>query len=177
MSANCPRCSRPLEDQQLDEVAFRCCRDCKGMLIGHTDLIGILENSWHAVPQETAEVTSFRSPDGWQNQPTLRCPDCHQTMDKYGYMGMAAIQINRCDPCAELWLDADELQNMVLALAKSNYRSDAARERSQREEMDIGEAGVQAAEMGGAAAHRGWLFAGQGSVVAPALSLLNELLR
>ncbi len=174
MSANCPRCSKPLEDQQLDEVAFRCCRDCKGMLIGHTDLIGILENSWHAVSQEAAEATAFRAPDGWQNQPTLRCPDCHQTMDKYGYMGIAAIQINRCDPCAELWLDADELQNMVLALAKSNYRSESAWEKSKRESLDIAETGVQGARTVGAGRY-GWLFPGGRSAIVPAINLLRLL--
>ncbi|MGO9243539.1 MAG: zf-TFIIB domain-containing protein [Verrucomicrobiia bacterium] len=178
MSANCPRCSKPLEDQQLDDIAFRCCRDCKGMLIRHTDLIGVLENSWHAVSQETAEATSFRAPEGWQNAAALNCPDCHKTMDKYGYMGIAAIQINRCDPCAELWLDADELQNMVLALAQSNYRSESAWEESQRASLDIAEAGVQGArtiaEVGDG--RYGWLFPGQRTAIVPAINLLNLLL-
>jgi Zn-finger nucleic acid-binding protein len=177
MSANCPRCGKPLEEQQLDDVAFRCCRDCKGMLILHADLIGVLETSWHAVPQDKAETTSFYAPEGWQNQPPLQCPDCHQTMEKYGYMGLTAIQVNRCDPCAELWLDADELQNMVLALAKSNYRSESAWETSKREEMDIGEAGLQAARMSGTAAQRAWLFAGGRTSRVPVLSLLNLLLQ
>ncbi|MGO9526841.1 MAG: zf-TFIIB domain-containing protein [Verrucomicrobiia bacterium] len=178
MSANCPRCAKPLEDQQLDDIAFRCCRDCKGMLIRHTDLIGVLENSWHAVSQETAEATSFRAPEGWQNAAALNCPDCHKTMDKYGYMGIAAIQINRCDPCAELWLDADELQNMVLALAQSNYRSESAWEESQRASLDIAEAGVQGArtiaEVGDG--RYGWLFPGQRTAIVPAINLLNLLL-
>lgn len=175
MSANCPRCSKPLEDQQLDDVAFRCCRDCKGMLIPHTDLIGVLENSWHAVSQETAEATSFRAPEGWQTAPALACPDCHQTMDKYGYMGIAAIQINRCDPCAELWLDSDELQNMVLALAKSNYRSASAWEESQRASLDIAEVGVQGARTVGGG-RCGWLFPGQRTAIVPAINLLSLLL-
>ena len=178
MSANCPRCAKPLEDQQLDDIAFRCCRDCKGMLIRHTDLIGVLENSWHAVSQETAEATSFRAPEGWQNAAALNCPDCHKTMDKYGYMGIAAIQINRCDPCAELWLDADELQNMVLALAQSNYRSESAWEESQRASLDIAEAGVQGArtiaEVGDG--RYGWLFPGQRTAIVPAINLLGLLL-
>jgi Zn-finger nucleic acid-binding protein len=147
------------------------------MLILHADLIGVLETSWHAVPQDKAETTSFYAPEGWQNQSVLQCPDCHQTMEKYGYMGLAAIQINRCDPCAELWLDADELQNMVLALAKSNYRSESAWEKSKREEMDIGEAGLEAARMSGIAAQRAWLFAGGRPGPVPALSLLNLLLQ
>ncbi|MGA2605378.1 MAG: zf-TFIIB domain-containing protein [Verrucomicrobiia bacterium] len=175
MSANCPRCGKPLEEQQLDDVAFRCCRDCRGMLILHTDLIGVLESSWHAVPQDEAETTPFRAPEGWQNQPSLPCPDCHQTMEKYGYMGIGAIQIDRCDPCAELWLDADELQNMVLALAKSNYRSEVAWEKSKREEMDIGEAGVQGAGTVGVGRY-GWLFPGGRSAIVPAINLLRLLL-
>ena len=50
-------------------------------------------------------------------------------MEKYGYMGLAAVQIDRCDPCSLVWLDANELQNMVLALAKANYRSEQAYQR------------------------------------------------
>ncbi|HVM59562.1 MAG TPA: zf-TFIIB domain-containing protein [Verrucomicrobiae bacterium] len=177
MSANCPHCAKPLEDQQLDNVAFRCCRDCRGMLILHTDLIGVLENSWHAVPPDKAEEISFRAPEGWQNQGALRCPDCHQTMEKYGYMGLAAIQINRCDACAEIWLDADELQNMALALAKSNYRSDADRERTKREEMDIGEAGVHGTGRGAGLTSGAWLFPEKQTNPVPVLLLLSLLLR
>ena len=176
MSANCPRCAKALEEEQLDELLFRCCRDCKGMLLLHTDLIGVLEKSWHAVPRETAEATAFRVTDGWQNEPKFRCPDCSQTMEKYGYMGIAAIQIDRCDPCGLVWLDADELQNMVLALAKTNYRSETAWRESQRESLDIAEVGVQGASIP-AVGTRGWLFAGRGSNLAPAVSLLSLLLR
>lgn len=164
-----------MEDQQLDAVAFRCCRDCKGMIVRHADLIGVLESSWHAVSQEAAESTSFHAPEGWQNAPALHCPDCHRTMDKYGYMGIAAIQINRCDACAEIWLDADELQNMVLALAQSNYRSESALEKSKRESLDIAEMGVKGTRtvgMGGS----GWLFTGRRSPTVPAINLLSLLL-
>jgi len=178
MSANCPRCAKTLDNQQLDAVAFRCCRDCRGMLILHADLIGVLEGSWHAVPQDKADEMTFRAPDGWQNQAALRCPDCHQTMEKYGYMGIAAIQINRCDPCAEIWLDADELQNMVLALAKSNYRSEANWQRSQRENITLPGVGGQGADPNQATNDPLWLFEGRGSgsAIIPALNLLSMLL-
>jgi Zn-finger nucleic acid-binding protein len=147
------------------------------MLIGHADLIGVLETSWHAVPQDKAEGTCFCTPEGWRNQPSLQCPDCHQTMEKNGYMGLGAIQINRCDPCAEIWLDTDELQNMVLALAKSNCRSEADWEKSKREEMDLGEAGLQAARMAGPRAGGIWLFDKEQAGPVAALSLLSLLLR
>jgi Zn-finger nucleic acid-binding protein len=144
-----------LEEQQLDDVSFRCCRDCRGILIQHPVLIDVLERSWHAVPKETAETTSFRVTEAWQNQPALRCPDCGQTMDKYGYMGIAAVQINRCDACSLMWLDADELQNMVLALTKTNYRSAAARQELEREQLDIADAGLRGTT---STAGGNWLF-------------------
>jgi Zn-finger nucleic acid-binding protein len=174
MSANCPRCAKPLQDQQLDELSFRCCLGCKGMLILHPELIDVLEKSWHAVAREKAETTEFCTPQGWQNTPALRCPDCHQTMEKYGYMGLAAIQINRCDPCALVWLDTDELQNMVLALAKTNYRSEAGWQQLQREHMDISEAGVRSASRYNT---RGWLFAGSPQTDTVAGVLISLLLR
>jgi Zn-finger nucleic acid-binding protein len=157
VSANCPRCTKPLQDQQLDELSFRCCPDCKGMLILHPELIDVIERSWHAVPREKAETTSFRTPEGWQNAPALPCPDCLQTMEKYGYMGIGAIQINRCDPCTLLWLDADELQNMVLALAKTNYRSEDTYLREKEESVD----GSSAALLPGGYASANWLFPDQ----------------
>jgi Zn-finger nucleic acid-binding protein len=174
VSAKCPRCAKPLEDQQLDEVSFRVCRDCKGLLIQHPVLIDVLERSWHAVSQERAETTSFRVAEGWQNEPAILCPDCNQTMDKYGYMGIGAIQIDRCDPCALVWLDADELQNMALALARTNYRSEAARQESHREQLDIAEAGLLGASSTG---DRNWIFRGRRGSSVAAEALLGLLLR
>jgi len=174
---NCPHCAKPLEEQQLDTLSFRCCRDCKGMLISHPDLIGVLEKSWHAVSREIAETTEFLVTDGWQNEPAFLCPDCHQTMEKYGYMGIAAIQIDRCDPCSLVWLDANELQNMVLALAKTNYRSEASWEKLQRERVDIGELGVQgASQLGRQAGRYGWVFRGHGGANVVAEGVLYLLL-
>jgi len=178
VSANCPHCAKPLEEQQLDTLLFRCCRDCKGMLLLHCDLIDVLEKSWHAVSCETAETTAFRLTEGWQNEPKYLCPDCGQLMEKYGYMGIAAIQIDRCDPCALVWLDANELQNMVLALAKSNYRSESEWQRLQRERVDIVEVAVQgASQVGRRHGSHGWVFGGSGQTLVVAETLLNLFLR
>jgi Zn-finger nucleic acid-binding protein len=143
----------------------------------HRDLIDVLEKSWHAVSCETAETAAFRANEGWQDEPKFLCPDCRQTMEKYGYMGIAAIQIDRCDPCALVWLDADELQNMVLALAKSSYRSETAWQKSQRERVDITELGVQgASQMGRGNGRHGWVFGGSGQPLVVAQTLLRLLL-
>ncbi len=141
----------------------------------HTDLTDVLEKSWHAVSCETAETTEFRPTEGWQNEPKFPCPDCHRIMEKYGYMGIASIQIDRCAPCTLVWLDADELQNMVLALAKSNYRSETAWQKLRRERVDIGELGVQGASQMGHA--YGWVFGRGGHPPVVAETLLRSLLR
>jgi Zn-finger nucleic acid-binding protein len=128
-------------------------------LLLHRDLIDVLEKSWQAISRETAETTEFHAAEDWQNEPKFLCPDCRQTMEKYGYMGIAAIQIDRCDPCALVWLDADELQNMVLVLAKSNYRSESEWEKSQRERVDVVEPSVQGVcQIGRRQGSYGWIF-------------------
>ena len=65
-------------------------------------------------------------------------------MEKYGYMGIGAIQIDRCDPCNLVWLDTNELQNMILALAKSNYRSDRAWKMERESDLDLARGTVPA---------------------------------
>lgn len=142
----------------------------------HPDLIDVLEKSWHAVSCETAETTAFRATEGWQNEPKFLCPDCGQTMEKYGYMGIAAIQIDRCDPCALVWLDADELQNMVLALAKTNYRTETARQESKKGDWDmITPADLSDPRAGTMRGGRWWLYNAGGYKLGPAFALLSVL--
>ena len=125
-----------MEVSQVDTIGVRLCHGCRGVLLAHPDLVRIVESSWHAVTEKQAEETPFRAPEGWQEEAALTCPDCGQAMEKYGYMGLAAIQIDRCDACALVWLDTDELQNMVLALAKSNYRSERAMHEASKNALD-----------------------------------------
>lgn len=153
--SDCPRCQAPLATGQLDAIEVRLCQGCRGFLLPHPDLTQIIEGSWRAVSRATAEQMTFRSPAGWQTERRFPCPDCRQPMDKYGYLGLAAIQIDRCDKCALVWLDADELQNMVLALAQTNYRTERSRE-AVRDTLDLGAAGLRGVESGPPSS---WLFA------------------
>lgn len=172
MSAWCPRCRKPLETAQVDEIEVRLCRGCRGMLLAHPDLVHVLESSWQAVSEKHAEEMQFRAPDGWQKEEVLHCPDCRQAMDKYGYMGLAAILVDRCDRCILVWLDTDELQNMLLALAKTNYRTQRATRDAPRRDLDF----VAAAMPGSAMRTRpnNWLF---GNNVSNGLAVAQSLLR
>lgn len=95
-------------------------------------------------------------------------------MEKYGYMGIGAIQIDRCDACNLVGLDADELQNMLSALAKANYRSEAPREVSQRAQLAMADARVHGASL---RSDRGWVFDGSRETTVVAKALLGLLLR
>jgi Zn-finger nucleic acid-binding protein len=69
-------------------------------------------------------------------------------MEKYGYMGLAAILLDRCEACSLVWLDADELKKMVLALAQTNYRTERGYQQEYRDQqLDI--ASVAAMQAGG----------------------------
>jgi Zn-finger nucleic acid-binding protein len=142
------------------------------MLLEHADLVQILEASWRAVSEKQAEELSFRPRERWQKEVVLRCPDCHHAMDKYGYMGLATVLVDQCDRCILVWLDTDELQNMVLALAKRNYRSQRAMREASKNEVDF----VTSAMSGAAfpARSRNWLF---GNHVSEGLAVAQALLR
>ena len=109
----------------MDTFEVLHCQFCTGALICHAGLSAMLEASWNSIRPEVAEAKTFFAPSPAKPDPTLQCPLCRRTMEKYGYLGLAAIMIDRCDACNRVWLDADELQNMLLALAKMNYRSAA----------------------------------------------------
>jgi Zn-finger nucleic acid-binding protein len=172
VSAACPRCQKPLEDAQVDTIQVRLCQACRGVLLPHPDLIQILEVSWRGVSEKQAEETQFRVREGWQSEIALHCPDCGQTMEKYGYMNIGAIQIDRCDPCALLWLDTNELQNMVLALAKSNYRSERAWKTEKESDLNLAGAVAPVGPRGNQ-----WLFSKQEARIEAVAVVAVQLLR
>jgi Zn-finger nucleic acid-binding protein len=110
---------------QVDVFEVLLCHPCSGALMYHPDLTAILETSWRGIQPEVAEAKTFLASPQALPDPSLQCPFCRRAMEKYGYLGLSAVTIDRCDACNRIWLDADELQNMLLALAKTNYRSAA----------------------------------------------------
>jgi Zn-finger nucleic acid-binding protein len=137
-----------LVEHLVDEFTLLVCAPCKGLFLPHADLVKILDRSWRAVSPQEAENAQLVAPANWQQEPTLHCPRCASPMDKYGYMGLAAILLDRCDRCEWLWLDAEELQKTVLALARTNYRSERALRREREAQNDIASAGLRGAATG-----------------------------
>ena len=170
----CPRCRQQLVENQVDEFTVRLCVPCRGILLPHGDLTAILDRSWRAVTPEAAQKLEFHATEVLKTEPVFLCPRCARPMEKYGYMGMSAIPIDRCDTCESVWLDADELQNMVLALARDQYRSERARRQEWESRLDLAHAAMPpAAQSGGL-----WVFPDNTPANAAVLALqLLRLLR
>lgn len=158
MSGACFRCDRPLQPAQVDHIAVRMCPPCASVLIRHEDLMQIIDQSWRAVSVEMAQSEPLHGSVKPVGERVFACPNCRQPMDKYGYMGLTAITIDRCDRCALIWLDAQELQNMTLVYAREQYRMTAQREKARRESLDITAAGVSGAMGGMSGTGNMWLF-------------------
>jgi len=173
VSACCPRCQKTLETAQVDTIQVRLCQAGRGLLLAHPDLVRILESSWHSVSEKQAEEMQFHALEGWQNETALHCPDCGKVMEKYGYMSLGAIQIDRCDSCALVWLDANELQNMLLALAKSNYHSERAMKLEREGDLDLMQDCLPPVGRTGNL----WLFPGSENGPDAAVSVAIQLLR
>jgi Zn-finger nucleic acid-binding protein len=139
---SCVRCRKPLEDAQVDDISVRICPVCATVLLRHEDLTRIVDRSWRTVSQETAEREPLRPSLAPAAETIFPCPDCGQAMEKYGYMGMNAIMIDRCDACSLVWLDAHELQNIILAFARNQYRLLSREEQARRANLDIATPGM-----------------------------------
>jgi Zn-finger nucleic acid-binding protein len=183
MAGYCFHCSKALEESQVDYITVRMCPPCASVLIHHPDLMQIVDQSWRAVPRETAAAETFHaSAEKPTTERAFHCPDCREPMEKYGYMGLNSITIDRCDGCSLVWLDANELQNMVLVYAREQYRLAERREKTKRESFDIVSAGITGA--GTTVTSDMWLFRNRNrnpldadNVLPLAVNLLGLLLR
>ncbi len=181
MSGACLRCGRSLESAQVDDLAVRMCPPCSSMLIRHDDLLLILDQSWRAVSPEVAGNEPLHLPPPVEVEPNFSCPDCGRSMEKYGYMGMTRVMMDRCDSCSLVWLDANELQNIVLVYARNQYRTMQRQNEARRTDLDILASGMMGAAMPVVSKRNLWLWpetGASGNDMAPlAMNLLLLLLR
>ncbi|MBM4040748.1 MAG: hypothetical protein FJ290_19770 [Planctomycetes bacterium] len=116
----CPRCSNGLLKGVIGNAAMFPCPERHGLLIPRKTVASIIERGWAAVPRQTAESRVFRPRAA--PRASIGCPQCHLAMETYPFCGIRAIEIDRCLRCDRLWLDANELEDAVVAVAKAKYR-------------------------------------------------------
>lgn len=128
----CPVCDVDLERVEYEGFQIWSCPDCDGHSLSQFRLEGI-KRSIAASPEQLGdEAKSYRGSTGER----LRCPGCRARMRKELVKGRIVVEVDRCEFCEELWLDAGELAMLQLAYEAGEKGSEAAEFRRRVAELD-----------------------------------------
>lgn len=122
LTCHCPRCQTPLSASDAD--GSRRCATCHGVFVTGVDFTAV---AW--LGDASVGPASVRRPiDGdavavASPQAPLTCPGCGQSLVAWR---LAEIEIERCDACRGVWLDAGESLDAPAA-ATGDPRSSLAR--------------------------------------------------
>ena len=111
-------------------MGVQSCTKCSGTLLTQPRLATVLEAM-------SVEILKTFNPDA-KLQPLadrgagLSCPRCQKPMTNDDYCGAHLVYFDRCESCALLWIDADELGTMTLMWARMDARQQRERAETQR---------------------------------------------
>jgi|GEM_PF-329426 len=132
----CPRCLTNskevlLQNMVLEGIELDVCNSCGGIWFDKQELASAVSldkqtvdsfyNKLNAlkVQDETSETVS--NDQNFTKDLILKCPKCNIEMSKYKYMYTSNIYIDSCDRCEGIWLDNNELLNII------NYLEEASK--------------------------------------------------
>ncbi|MFW6172130.1 MAG: zf-TFIIB domain-containing protein [Elusimicrobiota bacterium] len=102
----CPNCSDKLKDHVLEGKIYHKCPDCEGFWFDKNELSNIKkEKDWFKIDyrhkDSHAEIKSS----------TLKCPRDNSILKtvSYEHSGEEVINVDVCEKCEGLWLDAGEV--------------------------------------------------------------------
>lgn len=127
----CPVCRVNLERIEYENLPIWGCPDCGGHSLSKSRLEGIKRST--ATPPEALgdEAREYRTSTGER----LRCPDCLGTMRKEIVKGKLVVEIDRCESCEHVWLDAGELAMLQLAHEASEQGRESAELRRRLDDL------------------------------------------
>ncbi len=113
---DCPHCKRGLEVRALASVEVSECSACGGMWISEEHL--------RFAKDETDPDLNWMDFDLWKNkerfrlaEKTISCPSCDDDLTVLDYGG-TGVQVDYCDACRGVWLDAGEFMGIIEALRR-----------------------------------------------------------
>ena len=109
----CPVCAgRTLSDGLIEAESVLYCQTCRGMLIPIERFLPLTEHlrAIHERPARYMTPRSDRDADRG-----LSCPLCSRKMEAHPYGGPGNVNVDNCESCGRIWLDAKELQRIVVA--------------------------------------------------------------
>jgi Zn-finger nucleic acid-binding protein len=141
----CPRCDEPLAAQRYHDVPVEVCPDCTGMWVAQRALRALTEAIARDVLGEVDVDTALDPlPDAGGG---LACPACAGPLEHFGYMGANVVELDRCEGCGAVWLDADELYWVATLYARTAARKAGVvkvYEQVRREALELQEARTRA---------------------------------
>lgn len=136
----CPRCNEAeLEVQTYHAIPIEHCPECRGFQVGLRDLRRIAEALARDLVGKIeldVELPSYDDPVG-----KLVCR-CGRIMETFPYLGLPKVELDRCEDCMLVWLDAEELTGVAQLCAQSEGRIRALYEVSRRDRNSVGDSGV-----------------------------------
>jgi Zn-finger nucleic acid-binding protein len=111
---NCPRCSSALAPAEANGVGVLRCARCQGTWV---DEDGFREAQNRADPEhDWLHLELWREHERFDaKRSTLACPSCGEPLVAMAY-GDTGVEIDHCPACAGIWLEEQELANLVAAI-------------------------------------------------------------
>jgi Zn-finger nucleic acid-binding protein len=111
-AGDCPRCKRPLQVLEIDNVTIRECNKCGGFWSDVDTFESIC-----ASQEQQAAVLGFIGSDAHPNDHPaaisyVPCPDCTQLMNRSNFARSSGVIIDICKEHG-VWFDADELPKLI----------------------------------------------------------------
>jgi len=132
----CPKCLISseevlLQNMVLDSIELDVCSSCGGIWFDKQELASAVSLDKQTVESFYNKLNSLKTQDetgeiasneqGFTKDLILKCPKCNIEMSKYKYMYTSNIYIDSCDRCEGIWLDNNELLNII------NYLEEASK--------------------------------------------------
>ncbi len=138
----CPRCLIDLSQGEDEGVLCATCPDCGGTWISSKALERLVErataatgDSAEAARGEESLAALSATVSAANTGGELRCAECHAVMTKERFHPMIPVQIDRCERCDYVWLDAGE-KALLVRLHRELHLSDDPEVAGRRDKLD-----------------------------------------
>ncbi|MBW2699255.1 MAG: zf-TFIIB domain-containing protein [Deltaproteobacteria bacterium] len=123
----CPCCDSYLDWDQAGEVKLLRCPQCDGFWVARETMAQIEALAMaEAISPPASDV--LKEPLGSDARPFLKCPECGELMRRRRYGKRSAVIIDVCSAHGT-WLDADELQRLVVFIKDGGFEASVRKER------------------------------------------------
>lgn len=106
----CPRCGIEMVFGELLNTKVVACVQCHGMMIQMATfgaMVEYLRQNYDGPENKSQPI------DPTELETVVQCPACWKKMDVYPYCGPGNIVIDSCASCHLLWLDGNELVQVI----------------------------------------------------------------